>query len=146
MLHIELENRDKEIEKLRKWMSTQPLHPQLAKQIILYLNSWKCRVPKPRNLPVQFLLCKAILQQDRLGWKQFIEGFWSKHWNECQAEYFKAINRPNSSTLLLSKVQRRIWQIAWEMWFHRNQHLHSNSSSTPAVEQLPTRKLHKNGI
>ena len=126
---------DSELAKLQSWMIKQKVQPDLAKQLVLYLNAWKYRTPKPRVLPANSLLRKAILHQDRIGWKQFIEGFWARSWRDSQTAYFASINSPNSSMLLLSKVQRRIWHIAWEMWSQRNDHLHGDSSSTPVVEQ-----------
>ena len=36
---------------------------------------------------------------------------------------------------MLSKAQRRIWQIAWDLWTQRNQHLHGEHHSIPDVEK-----------
>ena len=34
-----------------------------------------------------------------------------------------------SAEILMSKVQRKIWHIAWEMWKHRNKFLHETNYS-----------------
>ena len=60
---------------------------------------------------------------------QFIEGFWSTKFNQCQTHHLKNINTTQSSQLLLSKVQRRIWKVAWSLWAHRNNFLHDRNKS-----------------
>ena len=67
--------------------------------------------------------------QQHIGHLQFIEGFWSIKFNQCQKLHFKNINSTQSSQLLLSKVQRRIWKIAWALWEHRNNFLHDRNKS-----------------
>ena len=43
-------------------------------------------------------------------------------------------NSPKSTILLLSKVQQRIWQIAWDIWEHRNKFLHEENKSYHPTE------------
>ena len=126
---------DKEIKKLQEWMNKNNFQPQMVKHIIHNLNAWKYRTPKLHTLPVHPILRKAITQQDQIGWKQFVLGFWAKTWRDCQTQHLKNINSPTSALLLLSKAQRRIWQIAWELWNQRNQHLHGEQHSIPEVEK-----------
>ena len=126
---------DNEVEKLKDWMVKKKVEPNLANIISKNLHAWKYRLPLSQSLPANNLLRTAIQQQDRIGWKQFMEGFWSIKWKECQQQHFNNINSPTSSLLLLSKVQRRVWRIAWLMWEHRNHHLHDKISSCPVVEQ-----------
>ena len=125
----------KEIDKLKNWMLSNKVNPTLCHQIIANLNAWKYKTPKNHHLPQHQILWKAILHQDQIGWKQFIEGFWSQYWRECQTLHLNNIQSPKSSILLLSKVQRCKWKIAWDMWEHRNNHLHSGKSSIPEVER-----------
>jgi hypothetical protein len=39
-----------------------------------------------------------------------------------------------SSLLWISRVQRRIWLIAWNMWMHRNTLLHNNGKTIDSFE------------
>lgn len=116
-------------------MIRKKVEPNLSNTIAQSLHSWKYYLPATQTLPSNNLLQMAIQQQNQIGWKQFIEGFWTSKWRECQQQHFDNINSPASSLLLLSKVQRRIWKIAWLMWEHRNHQLHEEMSSCPAVEQ-----------
>ena len=126
---------DKEIANLQEWMKKNKFQPNLADVICNNLDTWKYKTPKSPTLPVNQSLRIALLQQDRLGWKPFLIGFLSKHWRECQQQHLNNINSCTSALLLLSKAQRRIWHIAWELWMHQNNHLHGEQSSTPIVEQ-----------
>ena len=126
---------DKEVSNLHNWMIKQKMQPLLAEIITHNISAWKYSTQINQLLPQNQHLCQALLQQDRIGWKQFIEGFWSKSWRKCQQQHFDNIHSPNSSLLLLSKTQRRIWRITWEMWQHRNNHLHGDLAATPAVER-----------
>ena len=63
------------------------------------------------------------------------EGFWSKKFNQCHKQFFleKGIIKP--STLLLSKVQRRIWKITQGLWIDKNNHLHKVQHSMHPQEE-----------
>ena len=141
---------DKNMEALKQWMLQNKMPPNLthiiisntilSNTILSNINAWKYKAPHNQILPTSLILQKVILEQDWLGWKAFIEGFWTKKWNLAQKEYLYKINPPKSSELLLSKVQCRIWQIAWNMWSHRNNFWHDHLSSTPQTERLAHNK------
>ena len=116
-------------------MEKSKLHPQITTYVINNLNAWRYKFRVSQHLPIHSTLRKAILSQDRIRWKQFVEGFWSKYWRECQTEHLNNINSPSSSLLLLSKVQHHVWKITWDMWSHRNEYLHGDKASIPNVEQ-----------
>lgn len=70
---------DKEIKKLKEWMLFKnKFQSQLAEHIVINLYAWKYWTPKSYILPSLPLLRKAILNQDQIEWKQFLEGFWAK--------------------------------------------------------------------
>ena len=99
------------------------------------LKEWRAQ-RTPRTLDnATPQLNRAIIEQSNLGWQNFIEGFWSKTWLQLQEAHFKAIDSPRSAILLLSKVQRRIWQIPWHMWLERNSHLHNKKHSVHPQEE-----------
>lgn len=74
------------------------------------------------------------MKQRRIGWTSFIEGYWAKEWRLCQDQYLKQIKSQRSSILWMSRVQRRIWIIAWNLWEHRNRHLHNDGKTIHSVE------------
>ena len=123
-------------------MISQQLQPDMAQCICDHLQSWKYQVAPPQEIPNNQLLNQALRVQHRIGWQQFIEGFWSTGWRQCQEQHFKEINSAKSAILWLSKTQRKIWQIAWEMWQHRNEVLHKNNQSIhPTVREALTAEI-----
>ena len=64
-----------------------------------------------------------------MGWFPFILGFWSKQFLQCQTDHMKDMQSEKSPILLLSKLQRQIWHIAWKAWEHRNTVLHEDQNS-----------------
>ena len=127
---------DNNIDDLYKWMVDNEIQPDMAQTIKDHLLAWKYGLAFPQELPMHQILQQAIRAQHRIGWKSFIEGFWSTHWRECQETYLAEINSHKSAILWLSKTQQKIWLIAWHMWEHRNEALHkTNQSFHPTVIQ-----------
>ena len=110
-------------------MSNQNLHPEIQTILIHYLQTWRSN-STPTYIPSNSTLQTALYQQKHIGHLQFIEGYWSRLFNTCLSTHLNNINNTQSSLLLfLSKTQRRIWQIAWALWEHRNKFLHDRNKS-----------------
>ena len=120
--------RNDEINKLKDWIETQNLHQEIQDIIIHFLQQWRNH-KSPTFKPSNPILQAAMHEQRHICHLQFIEGFWSTKFNQCQTHHLKNINTTQSSQLLLSKVQRRIWKVAWSLWAHRNNFLHDRNKS-----------------
>ena len=120
--------------KLQSWILNNKGCLLLAAAVIANLNSWHQHDVTITDHNYPPLLQEAIRQQARIGWQSFIEGFWSKHWRQHQQQYLTSINSQRSSLLWTSKLQRRIWHIAWTLWDHRNQILHADGGSIHQYE------------
>jgi hypothetical protein len=148
------------LEKLEQWMTTNHGHPELVELIIMGMSKWHSQefIPLEFNI-LEPTLQRAYSQQRRLGWASFIEGYWSKEWRKCQSEYLQRLKSQKSSLLWISRVQRKIWMIAWEMWEHRNTKLHNDGTTihiyetdalnheinqewTTGIDQLPPKYAH----
>ena len=106
----------------------QSLHPRTVKNWLPQLGY--CYQPQntyylPSNESVQ----QAQHEQNNMGWFPFILGFWSKQFLQCQTDHMKDMQSKKSPILLLSKLQRWIWHIAWKAWEHRNTVLHEDQNS-----------------
>ena len=121
---------DNEVRSLQLWMKKEKVLCRLSDIIIFNLNSWKYSIQRPNYLPSNIHLQRAILQQDSIGWDNFIKGFWSKSWRMAQEEEFKIQGSTKSALNLISKLQRKIWMIAWALWTNRNDYLHKKCHST----------------
>ena len=123
-------------------MQSQQFHSEIIEVIIHNLNCWR-ENKQPTYIPANILLNKAVKEQRNIGWNHFIEGFWSKHFELCQQSHFESIKTTKSTVLLLSKTQRRIWRIAWQLWNHRNNILHdSNHSFHPQELEQINQEIH----
>jgi hypothetical protein len=58
--------------------------------------------------------------QDAIGWKYFVEGWISIEWRQRQAQYFIANNKRKSVRRWVSALIVKTWEIAWDLWEHRN--------------------------
>ena len=117
-----------ELQKLTEWMETQNLHPEIRSIIINHLQQWRINQPltyTPSNPTLQ----QALYEQTHIGQLQFLDGFWSRKFETCQKKHLSNIKSLQSSQLLLSKTQRRIWKVAWILWEHRNNFLHDRNKS-----------------
>ena len=97
-----------EIDKLQEWMLKQNLHPEIQSIVTKYLHTWRHN-QQPTFSPSNLTLQDALHEQRHIGHLQFIEGFWSSKFQQCQCTHLINIKSLQSSQLLLSKTQRRIW-------------------------------------
>jgi hypothetical protein len=125
-----------EVQSLRTWMLSTMGHPELVSVITASLLEWQSSSRGYLATPDDATLQLAVNRQRRIGWKSFIEGFWASDWRECQTVYLRERQSQRSSALWISKVQRRIWEIAWQMWQHRNNILHNNGKTIHTQETV----------
>lgn len=98
------------------------------------LRAWHDRTPFPAIQTGNTALTRALNLQDKMGWDSFIDGFQAIHWRTAHQLYLDQSQSQKSSMKWKSIVQRKIWQIAWEMWEHRNSVLHNNDASTHRID------------
>jgi hypothetical protein len=125
----------KSIQDLERWMTINQRHPEMIELIILGLQYWHDQVRIPFTYDIlEPTLRKAWNKQRRIGWRSFLDGFWVLEWRQCQSQYLRSIRSQKSSTLWISRAQRRIWLIAWNLWTHRNNHLHNEGKTIHSFE------------
>ena len=117
---------NEELDNIKKWILDNKGCPEMAEPIVAGLQAWRCNVPFDTHGTFSPLLQTAITQQNRIGWKSFIEGFWANKWKQHQEAYLLSIKSQRSGSLWISKLQQRIWHIAWKLWDQRNNVLHSD--------------------
>ena len=61
---------------------------------------------------------------------------WLRDWSELQQQYYYAQSSRRSGKLWMSKVIRKLWKIAWQLWTHRNQALHDTEEHRARVMVL----------
>ena len=61
-----------------------------------------------------------------------------KEWRIIQHQFMKSKRDPRSSILWMTKLQRRIWEIPWLLWEHRNNILHGDNNSDHIQDKRDT--------
>jgi hypothetical protein len=67
---------------------------------------------------------KAGAAQNEVGWKHFFEGHPHKIWQTQHQIYLSSTGKGLSSKRWVMSIIQKLWEIAWDMWEHRNGFLH----------------------
>ena len=119
---------EEEINSLEKWMENHRGDPDLTTLICGSLKSWRNDRPLPSTNTSEYLINEAIYKQDAIGWRSFLDGFIVTEWREIQKQFMERNNELKSPLLWMTKFQRRVWEIPWKLWGHRNQTLHGDGN------------------
>jgi hypothetical protein len=126
----------KSLESLDTWMKTQGTHPGIRAAIISHLTAWQIDSVDPITLSQTFLnVTEAVHNQNAMGWQAFMEGSPAQGWRECQQRYYVFTRSKKTGLRWLSALVRKIWQVSWDMWEHRNGILHDKEKGQAAVER-----------
>ena len=69
-------------------------------------------------LPPQISL--LVDKQDGIGWDAAFTGCWSTGWAQAQAQHYRTIGSKQSGKRWLAALIKKLWQVAWDLWEHRN--------------------------
>lgn len=118
------------IQDLRSTLTSQKTDPSITYQLCSGLMRWysgeDLRITDPRPL---------IIQQCDIGWDCFIEGIIGMHWGKQQQIYFQSINSRRSGLRWTIALIKKLWNIAWDLWSHRNGIEHARDL-TIEIQQL----------
>ena len=123
------------ISELQQWLITQSTSVRVAQAICDRLRSWALEEtpsPLPTDMPTDYY--EAFRIQDLIGWYPFLQGFWATQWESVQARYLQSLEVKTTIRRWLSAVLRRLWQISWDMWDHRNNILHDNELGALTIQ------------
>jgi hypothetical protein len=103
-------------------MHSVDTHPDIIETIHKYLSSWHS------NSPFEFVCpnttYQALSDQQVIGGRRFFEGWVVKSWTDIQQHYYSLIHSRRSGRRWTIELIKRLWQIAWDIWQHRNDVLH----------------------
>jgi hypothetical protein len=126
--HEEVQRKwDSEMDKLRLEMQTAQTSPIIIEQLILGLQKWRMGNESDSH--------DLITQQNQIGWNAVLEGYLGRFWEEYQEDYIQQQSSQQSSQKWASRVVRKLWMIAWELWQHHNSKEH-NDDKTKELARL----------
>jgi hypothetical protein len=76
-----------EVQKIERWMTDNDGHPEMTQIICSILRNWQSLRGSMNPEPEERTLILALHQQQRIGWFNFIQGFFSMQWRICQTEH-----------------------------------------------------------
>ncbi len=135
------------ISSLHTWMMAQKTQPGLCNAICSQLLSWKTQIPPPSNSSNFLGLAAAITDQEAIGWQALLEGRLSMEWSGVQQRYYDWLGSRKTGRRWVVMLIRKLWQVAWDQWEHRNGFVHDQPSTTlPAqTRRAAIRQQHGRG-
>jgi hypothetical protein len=102
-------------------IGTDPAIANLIRKCLVLLRS---KNPQRFLLPAHLKTTtkQAVVQQDAIGWVQFVRGRLAKQWEDAQEKWIisQSTKWKRSSTRWMEKLIRAVWELSQEMWEHRN--------------------------
>ncbi len=128
---------DRSITRLKAWMTSQGTMPGARDAICSYLQAWRSgnSLPPVHDFSPIFGLRAAIEAQSSLGWQALLEGCLVCHWAAIQQKYYEWIGSRRSGRRWVSMLIRKVWEVAWDLWEHRNGIVHARSINSGYLRQ-----------
>jgi hypothetical protein len=63
---------------------------------------------------------EAVLEQNSLGWYNFLLGRLLTRWADAQQRYLESIDKRNTGRRWTIAILAKIWDISWDIWEQRN--------------------------
>ena len=117
----------KALKALEDWMKEADTHPSIRKHILRLLETWVADQPAPPPPALASLEMKKALQlQSNLGGWNTILGRVSQNLEKRQDIHYKATGSQKSGRRWTVELIKKLQDVAWDMWDHRNSVLHSD--------------------
>lgn len=123
------------LESFSTWMQKNYTDPVLEKWILLGLQQWRTSSP-PTHVAAMPHIRQAIMDQDKLGWWQFLLGRITKSLIQAQSNYITRRHPRRHIATWSTKFYDQVWTISFTMWDHRNTALHGTELTPTKVLEL----------
>jgi hypothetical protein len=107
------------------WLETVHTANDVTYWIIQRLTEWRSSEPLSVAYTDMPGLLEAIAAQDLIGWLAFFEGCIAIEWAGVQEAHFIWLGRRNTGKRWATSLVVKLWEIAWDLWDHRNQVKHN---------------------
>ncbi len=110
-----------ESEKLGQWLRESNTTHKILEAILWGLNQWiepQWQSDQPGS---QF-----VLDQTVIGWNQFLDGWLAQSWQVHQEGVWQSAKSRQSSRRWVAELIKKLWNMSWDMWAHRNGILHQS--------------------
>ena len=115
---------EKSMVSLQRHLAKEKTAPRLARALYQGLMAWREGSEMPA-IGSRFLRLEEVMRsQQTIGWRAVLEGCLTREWRGAQQRYKDFIKSRRSSLRWATALVKKLWDIAWDMWDHRNQVLH----------------------
>ncbi len=124
------------LKQLDTWMTSVSTDPEIQDTILHYLKEW--RNGGTTALEDTPNLISMVQTQFERGWQSFFEGWIPTGWEEAQQAYYAFVNSNRTGRRWTICLILKLWDIAWDLWEHRNGVLHeqNNVLTSSEIRQL----------
>ncbi len=102
---------------LIQWMKEEQTDPNLTQALAEGLEMWRSGTTTHNDTP-------ASQKQAWIGWGAALDGWLTIEWRAQQEQYWLQWRRKKSSKRWVTELIKKLWNISWDMWAHRNGVLH----------------------
>ena len=111
--------------------------PNIVEGLLQQLRQWRTGTVTPDEFETTPDTQTAFDNQDGIGWQALLEGAPAKGWSDAQQRYYDALGRRNTGERWLTAIIQKLWDVAWDLWDHRNNVLHKKDDGV-LRQQLQT--------
>ena len=104
---------------LESWLFNLDTDAHLTEALLGRLTCWQTNKPFPA-VEGPRALKTAILEQDRIGWENFLFGRISTKFAGYQQVHYNHLGKQRTGATWSSKLTNQAWLVMWKMWQHRN--------------------------
>jgi len=127
------------IQPLQEWLRQTRTDTDVSNVIIDGLTSFqRGDTPAIDRFSLPQDLSDASLEQDALGWRNFLDGFITTSWGKIMQARFSAGGRRMTGKRWTCSLLRHLWRLSRELWDHRNELAHEgrDSLTQQAIDEL----------
>ena len=107
------------VSELHDWMKSFRVQSTLADNIADRLRQWKIGSKDP-IIVNELNIRTALHLQDSLGWHPFLQGILIDEWKHPFIDFLALTESKVSLKRWAASLIKKIWQISWDQWEHRN--------------------------
>jgi hypothetical protein len=100
----------------------------IRRVILQGLNKWRANEPIDPSTHPKWLQ-SLLKKQSECGWRNFFEGLFIREWSVVMTKQLRMIGSTKSPKRWVTALILMLWQIAWDLWEHRNGYLYDKEDS-----------------
>jgi len=112
------------LKKLTQWLRDSNTAHEISEAIVWGLNQW---IEPGQSLEPpggQF-----VSDQTLIGWNHFLDGWLAQSWRLHQEGVWQLAKSQRSSRRWVAELIKKLWNVSWDMWAHRNGILHESPTA-----------------